>query len=265
MTSSSLAAQAVPPTPEALHSLITTIPAKTLHSYVLAHIPTASPDTLVSLASFFATIAPPPLLHCVRCHADYMEIENNDRSCRMPHDEESIEIEWVGWHGKSESEYETNYGCCDRTVEGEGDDGPLDGWCYEGMHTTDTNRALFRADSEPELGDDKLVSCLELNCHNIRAQLQSAKASRSTGGRRAKRARPPSDEGDIADDVGAFAGTEDTGTGSAVIALTAPRAVPEKKDKGKTKAKARAKQPKATTRRLLLQHRSLHGPMRERL
>src|ERR1700735_1971867 len=29
-----------PPTPEALHALISTIPAKTLHAYVLAHLPT---------------------------------------------------------------------------------------------------------------------------------------------------------------------------------------------------------------------------------
>src|SRR5712675_1829447 len=87
----------VPPTPEALHSLVTTIPAKTLHSYVLAHIPTASPDTLVSLASFFATLAPPPLLHCVRCHADYTGIHNGDSPCFVPHDDDSVEVKWVDW------------------------------------------------------------------------------------------------------------------------------------------------------------------------
>ncbi|KAH9959268.1 hypothetical protein BC827DRAFT_1215321 [Russula dissimulans] len=222
----------VPPTPEALHSLVTTIPAKTLHSYVLAHIPTAPPDTLVSLASFFATLAPPPLLHCVRCHADYTEIENDDRSCHVPHDDDSAEVEWIGSRGKYE--YETYYGCCSRTVEGEGDLGPPDGWCYEGMHTTDIKRARFRADST--LADDKLVTCLELNCHNIRSRLQSAKASTSASPRRAKRARPPPGEGDVADDDGASAGTEDTGI--AEIALG-------DKGKGKGKAKERAKQPKA--------------------
>jgi len=123
----------VSPTSKALHFLVRTIPAKTLHSYVLAHILTAPPDTLISLASFFATLAPPPLLHCVRCHTDYIEIENDDRSCCVPHDDTSGEAEWIGSY--REYEYETRYGCCGKTVEGEGDLGPPDGWCYEGMHT----------------------------------------------------------------------------------------------------------------------------------
>ena len=130
----STSTQALPPTPEVLHTLITTIPPKTLHTYVLSHIATAPPDILVALASFFATLAPPPLLHCVRCHVDYTEVENSDRSCRVPHDDNSADVEWVG-RSRGDSEYETYYGCCGKTVEGEGDLGPPDGWCYEGMHT----------------------------------------------------------------------------------------------------------------------------------
>ncbi|KAG2742018.1 hypothetical protein P692DRAFT_20879695 [Suillus brevipes Sb2] len=52
---------------------------------------------------------------------------------------------------------ETLWGCCGASVQGTGDMGPLDGWCYEGRHTTDTKRARFRADST--ILDDKLVSC----------------------------------------------------------------------------------------------------------
>ena len=125
---------ALPPTPEALHALVSTIPAKTLHAYVLANIPIAPPDTLTALASFFATLTPPPRLHCVRCHADYTEIDNTDRSCHVPHDDDSAYVERVGM-GRGGSEYETQYGCCGKTVEGEGDLGPPDGWCYEGLHT----------------------------------------------------------------------------------------------------------------------------------
>ena len=125
---------ALPPTPEALHALVTTIPAKTLHAYVLANIPIAPPDTLTALASFFATLTPPPRLHCVRCHADYTEVENTDRSCHVPHDDDSAYVERVGMC-RGGSEYETQYGCCGKTVEGEGDLGPPDGWCYEGLHT----------------------------------------------------------------------------------------------------------------------------------
>lgn len=125
---------ALPPTPEALHALVSTIPAKTLHAYVLANIPIAPPDTLTALASFFATLTPPPRLHCVRCHADYTEVENTDRSCHVPHDDDSAYVERVGMC-RGGSEYETQYGCCGKTVEGEGDLGPPDGWCYEGLHT----------------------------------------------------------------------------------------------------------------------------------
>lgn len=126
---------ALPPTPEALHALVSTIPTKTLHAYVLAQLPTAPPDTLAALASFFATLTPPPRLHCVRCHSDYTDIENTDRSCHVPHDDDSAYVERVGIVGRGGSEYETQYGCCGKTVEGEGDLGPPDGWCYEGMHT----------------------------------------------------------------------------------------------------------------------------------
>lgn len=48
-------------------------------------------------------------------------------------------------------------------MEGTGDMGPPDGWCYEGRHTTDTKRARFRADST--IHDDKLFSCAVSGCH----------------------------------------------------------------------------------------------------
>ncbi|KAN0126484.1 hypothetical protein V8E52_000124, partial [Russula decolorans] len=162
--------------PEALHSLITSIPAKTLHAYLLDNISAAPPDTLAALASFFAALSPPPLLHCVRCHKDYIDVENGDHSCCIPHDEDNIDIEHVGW-GRGNSEYETTYDCCNKTVEGEGDEGPPDGWCYEGMHTTDRKRARFRADSTNS--DDMLVSCIQLNCHNVRAKNKGKGKSKS--------------------------------------------------------------------------------------
>ncbi|CAL1700060.1 unnamed protein product [Somion occarium] len=158
------------PTPDSLTSLIKTVPAKVLHTYTLSRIPDASEDVLKSLATFFDTLTPPPKLHCVRCHKDYVDVENDDRSCLVPHDDESAEVERVGRTAKKEGrrisegmEYETLWGCCGKVTEGNGDQGPPDGWCYEGKHTTDIKRARFRADSTPQ--NDKLVSCLRLNCH----------------------------------------------------------------------------------------------------
>ncbi|KAL6309819.1 hypothetical protein BKA93DRAFT_723159 [Sparassis latifolia] len=177
------------PTAESLSALIASIPAKTLHAYVLARLPAAPGPALPVLHAFFAHLAPPPRLHCVRCHKDYVDVENDDRSCLVAHDDESAEVERVGRTanrdrrpaGDPGSTYETLWGCCGKTVEGDGDQGPPDGWCYEGKHTTDAKRARFRADSTPY--NDKLVSCLRLNCHGIRNQLPRTSAR--------KRARNP--------------------------------------------------------------------------
>ncbi|KAI0249985.1 hypothetical protein BJV78DRAFT_1223327 [Lactifluus subvellereus] len=234
--------QELSPTPEALHTLITSIPPKTLHTYVLSHIAAAPSDTLVALSSFFATLAPPPVLHCVRCHDDYTEVENNDRSCRVPHDDDSADVEWVG-RTRCGSDYETYYGCCGQTVEGEGDLGPPNGWCYEGMHTTDTKRARFRADSTP--AEDMLTSCLELNCHNVRARLP--RASASTSGRN-KRARPSLGDGDAADeDDGSSEGTADTGIAEIARGVGA-LGQKGKAGKGKARAEPKAAAAPATSR-----------------
>ncbi|KAH0840314.1 hypothetical protein J3R83DRAFT_1326 [Lanmaoa asiatica] len=195
---------------KALYDLMRTIPPKTLHAYTLTHLcpqpPLSStsmstpvlglhpentprppsPNTVTKLTAFFSTLAPPPLLHCVRCHKDFYDIENEekDKACRVAHDDESALVSRVSGGG-----YETLWGCCGQTASGDGSEGPPDGWCYEGRHTvssslrdtihihsnlfdyhqTDVKRARFRADST--IQDDKLTSCLKLNCHRIRDQL----------------------------------------------------------------------------------------------
>lgn len=131
------------PTPEALTALVSAIPAQILHTYTLAQIPAAPQPVRDALAAFFATLTPPPRLHCVRCHKDYVEVENGDRSCLVPHDDESAEVERVGRSGHERrtnegTEYETLWGCCGKTTEGDGSQGPPDGWCYEGKHTVCT-------------------------------------------------------------------------------------------------------------------------------
>ena len=194
-----------------LYRLIASIPAKTLHQYTLAKLRAAtnpstsstsehhpSHATLAAVADFFADLHPPPKLHCVRCHREYVEVENGDRSCTVAHDDESTIVERVGRGtrrgrgGEDGPEYETLWQCCGKTVEGDGNQGPPDGWCYEGKHTvnrqhtlvsdpvsltlysfqTDIKRARWREDSTPQ--DDKLVSCLRKNCNNIRSKLTSS-------------------------------------------------------------------------------------------
>lgn len=105
-----------------LLTLIKKVPAKTLHSFVITRIPNASEQEHQALIEFFATLTPPPQLHCVRCHKHYVEVENTDRSCLVPHDDESAEVEYVG-NSKSKvpgvvgTTYETLWGCCNRLVE----------------------------------------------------------------------------------------------------------------------------------------------------
>ncbi|KIY48840.1 hypothetical protein FISHEDRAFT_58657 [Fistulina hepatica ATCC 64428] len=139
-----------------LSSLIKSVPPSTMHSYTLSHLNKVATSELACLSSFFSKLEPPPRLHCVRCHKYYFDIENTDRSCLVAHDDDSAEVERIG------GGYETTYECCGKTVEGEGDMGPPDGWCFEGVHTTDLKRARFRADST--IHDDKLVSCLQAGC-----------------------------------------------------------------------------------------------------
>ena len=130
--------------PSALYSLIRSVPPQILHAYSLdrlePNIPEPpSPTTLTKVTSFFSTLVPPPRLHCVRCHKSYFDVENTDRSCLVHHDDDSAEVERISLSRAKDlgfsSEYETLWGCCGRTVEGDGDMGPPDGWCYEGKHT----------------------------------------------------------------------------------------------------------------------------------
>ena len=108
---------------------------------------------------------------------------------------------------------------------------------------TDTRRARFRADATRD--DDKLESCLWLNCHNIRARLptKTAGAGANTGGR-AKRARPPPDEAEGDDEDGGTEGTGDTGIAEIARGVDALSPAPKIKGKSKGKAPAIAK-PKA--------------------
>ncbi|KAJ3478468.1 hypothetical protein NLI96_g9730 [Meripilus lineatus] len=220
-------------TPTSLATLIQSIPAKIVHTYLLTHIPGAQDDVIQSLGTFFESIAPPPKLHCVRCHKDYVDIENDDRSCLVPHDDESALVERVGLTTKKVGrrraegmEYETLWGCCGEVTDGNGDQGPPDGWCYEGKHTTDLKRARFRADSSPQ--NDKLVSCIRLNCHGIRSTLPRA------AGRKRARSSVNYKESDGDDD--ASEGEHDSGMEEIVEKAKGKPKTP-KSVKGKGKAK----------------------------
>ncbi|GLB34239.1 hypothetical protein LshimejAT787_0111230 [Lyophyllum shimeji] len=222
------------PKPADLYTLIQSIPAPTLHSYTLTHLHPSNeihPEALTHISAFFSELQPPPRLHCVRCHKSYFEVENTDRSCLIPHDDESAEVERVSAKAKGKGTlYETLWGCCGRTVEGDGDMGPPDGWCYEGKHTTDIKRARFRADSTPQ--DDKLMSCARLRCHE---------PPRSARGTR-KRSRAVADDEDDEDEG------EQSSTSSSMPSTSAsPRSSNGKRRRTGKKARTNVPEPNPET------------------
>jgi len=152
--------QLPPMNSDELLTLVKKVPPKILHEYVLKNLPHASLQEAAALTEFFSRLSPPPVLHCVRCHKNYVEVENTDLSCLVHHDDETAEVMHAG--GSRKTTYETLWGCCNKLVEGDGDQGPPDGFCYEGKHTTDLKRARFRADSTTQ--DDKLISCRRKRC-----------------------------------------------------------------------------------------------------
>lgn len=132
-----------------LTGLLASIPPKIFHAYTMSKLPSASEPTLATLAAFYTELTPPPRLHCVRCHKDYVEVENDDRCCLVPHDDESAEVERIGMSkssGRSAvgTTFQTLWGCCGKIVEGDGDQGPPDGWCYEGKHTVGDRQIYMR-------------------------------------------------------------------------------------------------------------------------
>lgn len=134
--------QPLRPTPHSISARIKKVPAKTFHDFALSQLANADESTLKALATFFENLKPPPKLHCVRCHNDFTEVENDDRSCLVPHDDESAEVERVGRAADLRttadtpaSSYQTLWGCCGKVTDGDGSHGPPDGWCYEGKHT----------------------------------------------------------------------------------------------------------------------------------
>ncbi|KAI6101677.1 hypothetical protein EV401DRAFT_2026074 [Pisolithus croceorrhizus] len=62
-----------------------------------------------------------------------IENEEKDKACRVPHADESTLVPHV-----MGGEYETLWGCCGKTVEGNRGEGLLDGWCCEGRHAIDS-------------------------------------------------------------------------------------------------------------------------------
>ncbi|TFK28961.1 hypothetical protein FA15DRAFT_691450 [Coprinopsis marcescibilis] len=294
--------------PRALHALIKSVPAQTLHDYCLKlldptafdtvtgaispkrrgkkkaaaeeeHIkrlqehPVLTPPVLTSLTGFFQTLEPPPQLHCARCHKSFFELENDDTSCRVPHDDDSTIVDRVGtrllqdsdeesvdeddpeWEGSgSEGEgdkklgrnkprksllqptsiYETLWRCCDQVVEGDGDQGPPDGWCFQGHHTTDLKRARFRADSSPH--DDKLSSCEKLKCFTARPPVSQASTVSDLATRKRKRKTKSIDYREVDDDEDLDDGDDKSVASSTKRRRKDSTAAPKPKGKGRKKA-----------------------------
>jgi len=136
---------------DALKALIRNCPPKSFHSALLTRLDLATPEQVSTITAVLEGLTPPPVLHCARCHTDYLEEENYERSCIMDHDDDSTSVKYG----------ETLWGCCGSTSEGQE---PPAGWCYEGRHTDDRSKARYREDFEDDEEDDGLKSCKQMRC-----------------------------------------------------------------------------------------------------
>ena len=80
-----------------LRSRIEKMPLKTLHDYVLANLDSPSPERSESLLDVFESLKMPQKIHCARCHKDYFEDENTKFSCRMEHDDDTMDGDRQVW------------------------------------------------------------------------------------------------------------------------------------------------------------------------
>lgn len=169
---------------EGLRELIAAVPPKTLHVFLKQRLDVQRPGTKKRpnanvfptldadypvISAFFTGLTAPPKQHCVRCHQDYFDIDNGPRSCVKEHDDDSAIV-----RGFAASVHRTFWGCCGQTVDGDGDQGPPTGWCYEGPHTTDREEARYRQDGTPE--DDHLGDCTKLRCGQASRKLKRKRA-----------------------------------------------------------------------------------------
>ncbi|KAG8985103.1 hypothetical protein FRB90_004934 [Tulasnella sp. 427] len=159
--SKSISRPVTPPPPKSpeeialdqLKALVKSCPPKSFHEAILSRLDGASPEQVSSLTTLLEGLAPPPTLHCARCHQDYLEEENYDRVCVMDHDDNTSDVR---------SGHETFWGCCGASTNNQE---PPPGWCFEGKHTSDRAKARYREDFEDDEEQDGLQSCEERKCH----------------------------------------------------------------------------------------------------
>lgn len=108
-------------------------------------------------------------LHCVRCHAEYLQSGNHKDACVIKCNEDA-EFE-RSYHNGSEGYY-TSY-CCDKTWS-EGDE-PDSDICFTAWHTTDPTKVSYRMgvkeDKEEGLdlmGSKMVVTCRKNGCNHVR-------------------------------------------------------------------------------------------------
>lgn len=107
-------------------------------------------------------------LHCVRCHAEYLQSGNHKEACVIKCDDDA-EFEW-SYHNGSEGYY-TKF-CCDETWS-EGDE-PDSDVCLTTWHTTDPKEVSYcrgvNEDEEEGLdltGSKIVVTCRENGCKTV--------------------------------------------------------------------------------------------------
>ena len=85
------------------------MPPHTLKNYVLEKLSKPGKEPSGDVLDFFAAVEVPTELHCARCHQNFYEDANTDKSCEIEHDDEPE----FSYNGDDEAVYL----CCGYSVD----------------------------------------------------------------------------------------------------------------------------------------------------
>ncbi|KAF8060880.1 hypothetical protein FPV67DRAFT_1511938 [Lyophyllum atratum] len=161
-----------------VESLLKSSTPESVHTCLLETIKKASPGQLEGLSSLLAPLTPKSkeLVHCVRCHEEYRESENNEEACQIEHDDDGEDEEF----SSDEGEPRFVRSCCMDVWDGEDDS--YQPYCVEDCHTTDPTEVQYHDDDRyrGEGTNMTVMRCSEAGCSKKRKRGKKDKGASSS-------------------------------------------------------------------------------------
>ncbi|KDR74892.1 hypothetical protein GALMADRAFT_269097 [Galerina marginata CBS 339.88] len=145
-----------------------------IQACLLESLTKASPAQLKALSSIFAPLLSQArvIKHCVRCHQEYSENENNKTACEIEHNEfGEYERTMIGYE-----EMTTTLLCCG--ISFEEDDGHPGTSCILAFHTTYPEEVEYY--DEDDGTNENVVTCSEAGCSDDKEEGTSSDEEEGT-------------------------------------------------------------------------------------